>query len=108
MKLVLKSFSQEVSLENKNEVKYFVYFRCDEEDRELKLPVSKETSEALIAFAWDPTAEKTASRVDPDENLRAEATEFGGEEIPEEDPTDDVEEDEDDTGPSSEEEVPSL
>lgn len=108
MKLTLKSFSQEVVLANKDEVKYYAHF-LREDGKELKLPITKEGSETLIRFTWDrPEPEKTAEAEEPEREEAADATEFGGDEVPEEEPAEDVQEPEEESLPESEEEVPSL
>jgi hypothetical protein len=111
MKLMLKSFSQEVVIDEKDEVKYFAVFVDDDSGRELRLPIPKGTSEAIIRFLWAGPGEPPKMAEDnvepPEPETPPEATEFGGDEVPEEDPAQDVEEYEDD-GPGSEEEVPSL
>jgi hypothetical protein len=50
MKLILKSFSQDVDLENPEDIRYFLVF--DAGGKEVKLPVQKDTTEALINLIY--------------------------------------------------------
>lgn len=50
MKLLLKSFSQDVDLASPEDIHYFLIF--DAEGQEVKLPVQKDTTEALINLIY--------------------------------------------------------
>jgi len=101
MSLKLTRFSQEVDVESDAlAVSYFAIFQKDD-GQELRLPISQEASQAIIAFV----ADKTEKRAEVSEEEKQDATVFGAEEPqPEEE---ELYEDEEYT-PDSEEAVPSL
>jgi hypothetical protein len=116
MNLVLKRFSQDVDLRDPESVQYFLVFQKDDDD-EVRLPVQKETTEALVRILYSGGVEKVAEvegddRYDENSLRKAEpedfseATEFGGSE--EEEFTEPKEEESSDDMPASEDEVPSL
>jgi len=110
MSLMLKRFSQECDVESESlAVSYFAIFQ-KENGQELRLPISAEASQAIIAFVADKSGVKEASVEEElldsteqemaDEEDRKNATTFG-----EDDPQDEPEEEYE---PESEEQVPSL
>lgn len=108
----LKRFSQEASLLNPEKIEYFLIF--DKHGSELRLPVPKETVDALITSIYTTQSSAVVSPDDGDEEVESEATlgatEFGEEggfrgnfaEVSEEYGEEEIE------GPDSEDEVPSL
>lgn len=107
MSLTLTRFSQEVDVGSGSlDVTYFALFRSDD-GRELKMPISQEASQTIIAFFADKTEKKAEVR-DPDEEQVpysadldddiAGAAVFGGEE----------DQEPEDESYQSEEQVPSL
>lgn len=109
MRLMLKGFSQDVNLADKDDVRYFLTFE-DEAGREHRLPVPKETSEALISLVYsEPSPEARPEFEAPHEEQDVSgATEFGGDEEAEVEKPQYIERPEEDEGPGSEEEVASL
>jgi len=119
MILTLKSFSQDVDLTDPSKVQYYLVF--DGEGKSLRLPVLKETTEALAQFLYSqPSSEevkeeetvyetkvavKSAHYLEESDDV-SDADEFGGD--VEEDEDEDEEEGYSNGLPSSEEEVPSL
>ena len=114
MSLTLKSFSQDVDMEDPQKVLYFLVFRRDVDGKELRLPVQKETTERLVDFLYGSTKLAAASQAP-----QREAEEEVEEDL--EDVTQDrfVPDDEEEEGatyygesrddsPNSEDEVPSL
>lgn len=114
MAVTLTRFSQEVDVATGSlDVTYFAIFASDD-GRELKLPITPEASQAIIAFFADKKQKQAGSVMDEvvsstqeemvqEEDLQA-ATTFGGD-VDDEDlggP------EEDDDVPDSEESVPSL
>lgn len=113
MSLTLTKFTQEVDIGSGLDVTYFAVFKATD-GRELRLPISKDASEALIKFMADSSQEpedagRLLKQASEDEMVGEEdqqfGSEFGG------DFTDGnvegYEEDESEM-PESEEEVPSL
>lgn len=119
MSLTLKSFGQEVNMEDGGDVSYFAIFRADD-GRELRLPIPQEASQVLIDFAFGAKKaveaheevtsilkEAREQEVAEEEDLQAQgASVFGEDEEPQEE-QEYAEEPDDDT-PASEEEVQSL
>lgn len=116
MSLTLTKFTQEVDIGSGLDVTYFAVFKAVD-GRELRLPITKDASEALIKFMADssPEPEDAGSimkRASEDEMVGEEDQQFGSEfggdfqsgfVEPDED-----EAYEDSEVPESEEEVPSL
>lgn len=103
MHLVLKRFSQDVDLADPGNVLYYLVF--DNSGAEVRLPVPKETSEALIQLVYGSA--ETAPAPAPEEDLEDHQGEYR---FPV-DPDPDVFGDDDDAPiriPSSEGEVPSI
>lgn len=55
MSLMLKSFSQDVDMDDPQKVLYFLVFRRDGDGEELRLQVQKETTEKLVDFLYGAT-----------------------------------------------------
>lgn len=113
MSLKLTRFSQECDVESDAmQVSYFAIFQKDD-GQELKLPISAEASQAIIAFVADKNEKKAGAasiedelRESSEEEVAVEedrqfATTFGGED-------DEQAEDPEDDSPESEEQVPSV
>lgn len=114
MAVTLARFSQEVDVATGSlDVTYFAIFHSDD-GRELKLPITQEASQAIIAFFADKKQKQAGSVMDEvrsstgnefmEEEDRQAVTTFGGDDEVE----DDEEPDEDDDVPDSEEAVPSV
>jgi len=118
MSLTLKSFGQEVNMEDGGDVSYFAIFRADD-GREIRLPIPQESSQVLIDFAFGAKKAEAAheevtnilkeasqQEVAEEEDLQAQGARVFGED---DEPAEEQEyaEEEDDT-PASEEEVQSL
>ncbi len=84
MNLLLTRFSQDVDLSNTNEVKYFLVFETPE-GHEVRLPVQKETTEALVKILYAKPAQQQTKVEEP----QAEAGEFEDEEFEKEAETSD-------------------
>lgn len=94
MNLLLKGFSQDVDLSSPDRVLYHFIIQA-ENGRVIRLPVQKETTDALIQELYaSKMQEKEAESTEPSEEIVAE--EFGGdyeEELSEEDELPESEED---------------
>lgn len=111
MAVTLTRFSQEVDVASGSlDVAYFAIFSSDD-GRELKLPITPEASQAIIAFFADKKKQASSVmddiRADSENELIAEedrqaATTFGG------DVEEEEEQYEEDDVPDSEESVPSV
>lgn len=113
MAVTLARFSQEVDVATGSlDVSYFAIFHSDD-GRELKLPITQEASQAIIAFfadkkkqagsVMDEVRSSTENEFVEEEDRQAVTT-FGGDDEVE----DEEEPDEDDDVPDSEEAVPSV
>lgn len=123
MKLLLKGFSQDVSLDDPNTVHYLLVFGKEGSSEELRLPVLQETTEKLVAFLYAGAPSVPPAPTPPvppvveedfDEDLEG-ATHFEGEVPDDPPPFDDEfaegheeEFDPDYTFPQSEEDIETL
>lgn len=98
MNLLLTRFSQDVDLSNPNEVRYFLVFETTE-GHEVRLPVQKETTEALVKLVYGQKKEAAVEETQEKQELVLDREGFLGEdeehEEPEDPPDDDGFEDED-------------
>lgn len=112
MNLILKRFSQEVDLENPEEVRYLLVF--DHGGQEIRLPVQKETTEALAQALYGngslrdtphPVQHEMQNQMADEMSEEMDAATRFGEDDEELAPpfTTDIYE-----GPESEEEIPSV
>lgn len=83
MKIAIESFSQDVSLEDPDSIEYFFVVKTDD-GRVGRLPVGKETTEALIEFVYgNSTTDKLASDSEEADELEdQEVEEEIGPEVP--------------------------
>lgn len=79
MNLLLTRFSQDVDLSNTNEVKYFLVFETTD-GHEVRLPVQKETTEALVKILYAKPAQKPTTLTE-DVGHEDDSSEFEEEEI---------------------------
>lgn len=101
MQLVLKRFSQDVDLSDPGNVLYYLVF--DHGGSEVRLPVPKETSEALIQLVYGNGEKEDHQDEHPDEEDLKKAYDEGPDEFGAEDEDDNLV-----RIPSNEGEIPSI
>ena len=110
MTAILKAFSQEVNLGKVDQVHYFLVF--DISGRECRVPVLKETVEALTdALYFVPGPATKPAPVQEESDIPEGAEEFGGDEeldIPDSTDLEPPNQEPEDDEPMSEEDLPSL
>lgn len=84
MNLILKRFSQDVDLSNPEEVQYYLVFDSGN-GGEVRLPVQKETTEALVKMLYTPKAKVAGPKEEEDVSEEAEEPDEAEEDPIEED-----------------------
>jgi hypothetical protein len=67
MMLMLKGFSQEVSLDDPSNVQYMLVFVDIKTQKQIRLPVSKETNFKLMEFVYEKESEEDQVEPTPEE-----------------------------------------